>query len=569
MRTKMSFNKYKPSPRVKMSCRTWPDNSIIQAPIWCSVDLRDGNQALVKPMSTKKKWEMFRLLVETGFKEVEVGFPSASQTDYDFIRFLIENKHIPEDVTIQVLTQARENLIKKTFQSLAGVDNAIVHIYNSTSILQRRVVFRMSRREIKELAITGARLIREEAERLTGSNISYEYTPESFMATESDFAVEICEAVMDVWEPTPERKVIMNLPLTMEMSTPNVYADQIEWFCRHIKNRDALIVSTHAHNDRGTGVAATELAVMAGAERVEGTMFGNGERTGNADIVTLALNLYTQGIDPRLDFSNINKIIEVSERCTNIPVHIRHPYAGELVYTAFSGSHQDAINKGMKALEEQKNPYWEVPYLPIDPVDVGRTYESIIRINSQSGKGGVAYVMENEFGLQLPREMHPEFGKLIQAISDTTGLEVDPAAIMETFEREYLDITRPYEFKNCKLTDDDRNIEDQSPETMIKAIVACNGENKSITGYGNGPIDAFCNALKEWITVDFRLSAYHEHALEEGSDSKAVAYIRIDDEENKNYWGAGIDSNIDTASFKALLCALNRSRERKMGKSKD
>jgi 2-isopropylmalate synthase len=427
----------------------------------------------------------------------------------------------------------------------------------------------MSRREIKELAITGARLIREEAEKLTGSNITYEYTPESFMATESDLAVEICEGVMDVWEPTSERKVIMNLPLTMEMSTPNVYADQIEWFCKHIKNRDSLIVSTHAHNDRGTGVAATELAVMAGAERVEGTLFGNGERTGNADIVTLALNLYTQGIDTRLDFSTINKIIEVYERCTNIPVHIRHPYAGELVYTAFSGSHQDAINKGMKALAEEVNPYWEVPYLPIDPVDVGRTYESIIRINSQSGKGGVAYVMENDFGLQLPREMRSEFGKEIQAISDRTGREVTPADVWDAFEREYLGKTEPYEFKNCKLTADDRDIEEQSSEIMIKAVVACNGERRNIAGCGNGPIDAFCNALREWLSLDFRLSAYHEHALEKGSDSKAVAYIRIEDEENKNYWGAGIDANIDTASFKALLCALNKSRERRMTKSKD
>jgi 2-isopropylmalate synthase len=559
MKTKMPFSKYKPFPGITLPDRTWPDEIIRHAPIWCSVDLRDGNQALVHPMNTEKKGNMFRLFTEMGFQEIEVGFPSASQTDFDFVRFLIEGGCIPEDVTIQILTQAREHLIKKSFESICGVKRAILHLYNSTSTLQRRVVFGMSRREIKELAITGARLVREEAERLTDSDIRYEYTPESFMATEPDFTVEICEAVMDVWEPTPDRKTIINLPLTMEMATPNIYADQIEWFCRHIKNRDSIIVSTHAHNDRGTAVAATELAVMAGAERVEGTLFGNGERTGNVDIITLALNLYTQGMDPGLDFSDINQIIDVYERCTGIPVHIRHPYAGELVYTAFSGSHQDAISKGMRALAKERNAYWEVPYLPIDPADVGRTYESIIRINSQSGKGGVAYVMEHEYGLQLPREMQPEFGKIIKDISDRTGQEVASATVYNAFESEYLIKTVPFELKTCKLMSSNSDTEEQSSDMTVKAVIDVYGKSKEIAGRGNGPIDAFCNALKEEFSLNFRLSAYHEHAIGKGSNAEAAAYIRIEDESGKNYWGAGIDPNIDIASFKSLLSALNRS----------
>lgn len=560
MKTTMPFYKYKPFPGVKVPDRTWPDNRISHAPMWCSVDLRDGNQALMNPMDTEKKREMFRLLVEIGFKEIEVGFPSASQADYDFIRFLIEGGLIPGDVTAQVLTPARGHLIKKTFESLAGVDKAIVHLYNSTSAVQRRVVFGMSRREIRDLAVTGARLVREEAERLTGSAIRFEYTPESFMATEPDFAVEICEAVTDVWGPTPERKVILNLPLTVEMATPNVYADQIEWFRRHIGKRDCIIISVHAHNDRGTGIAATELALMAGAARVEGTLFGNGERTGNVDIVALALNLHTQGIAAGLDFSGISRIIEVCERCTDIPVHMRHPYAGELVYTAFSGSHQDAISKGMKAREEEGNPYWEVPYLPMDPLDVGRTYESVIRINSQSGKGGVAYIMEKEYGLQLPGEMRPEFGKMIQAISDVTGREVAPAAVRDAFEREYLGRIAPYAFKRSTLVaHNEGDVNEQAPGIAIEAVVAFHGEDKTITGCGNGPIDAFCNALKTWFALDFKIFAYHEHAIGKGSDSKAAAYIGVEDRRGRRYWGAGIDPHIGIASFKALLSALNRS----------
>ena len=564
MKTKMPFYKYKPFQGVKLTGRTWPDKNIIHAPKWCSVDLRDGNQALVTPMNTEKKWNMFKLLAETGFKEIEAGFPSASKADHDFIRYLIDGQRIPGDVTIQVLTQAREHLIRKTFESIAGAGSAIVHLYNSTSSLQRRVVFRMSREEIKALAISGARLVRQEAEKLTGSNIRFEYTPESFMATEPGFAVEICEAVMDVWQPTPEQKIIINLPLTMEMATPNVYADQIEWFCGHVKNRDSIIVSVHSHNDRGTGVAATELALLAGAERVEGTLFGNGERTGNADVITLALNMYTQGIDPVLDLSNMDRMIKVYEDCTNIPVHIRHPYAGELVYTAFSGSHQDAISKGMKAMAEgknkkTKNPYWEVPYLPIDPSDVGRTYESIVRINSQSGKGGAAYVIEKEYGLQLPREMRPEFGRIVQDIADKTGREVAPREVWNAFAREYLGITKPYEFKNYELINKGRGIEERSSGVTIRAVIARDGEIKNITGSGNGPIHALCDALNEGCSMVFRLSAYHEHALEKGAGSKAVACIRIEDEKHENYWGAGIDPNIDIASFKALLSALNRS----------
>jgi 2-isopropylmalate synthase len=559
MISKMPFHKYRPFPPLHMTDRNWPGKQITNAPVWCSVDLRDGNQALVEPMTIEKKWEMFQLLVAIGFKEIEVGFPSASKTEYDFLRFLIEEDRVPEDVTIQVLTQAREHLIKKTFEALMGARRAIVHLYNSTSTLQRRVVFRMNRQEIKGLAVSGARVMKEEAEKQGGTDFRFEYTPESFTGTEPEFAVEICDAVMDIWEPSEERKVILNLPSTVEMATPNVYADQVEWFCRHISRRDSVIVSTHAHNDRGTAVAATELSLMAGAERVEGTLFGNGERTGNVDIITLALNLHTQGIDPMLDLSDINRIIGIYEQCTNIPVHIRHPYAGALVYTAFSGSHQDAINKGLKAYEVENNPCWEVPYLPIDPADVGRTYESVIRINSQSGKGGVAHVMEREYHFYLPREMHPHFGKVVQAISDAKAGEITPAEIMDAFEREYLRTTGPYEFKVCRVNGAPEGASTGSAEVMVSAEVGVKGKSGEITGRGNGPIDAFCNGLKKGLGIDFRISAYHEHALEKGSDSKAVAYIRIDKDGKEGEWGVGIDTNIHVASFRAILSALNRS----------
>jgi 2-isopropylmalate synthase len=561
MISKMPFHKYRPFPPMHMPARSWPGKQITHAPVWCSVDLRDGNQALVEPMTIEKKWEMFQLLVEIGFKEIEVGFPSASKTEYEFLRFLIEGGRVPEDVTIQVLTQAREHLIKKTFEALRGTRRAIVHLYNSTSTLQRRVVFRMNSEEIKGLAVSGARVMTEEAERQGGTDFRFEYTPESFTGTEPEFAAEICEAVLDVWEPSKERKVILNLPSTVEMATPNVYADQVEWFCKHISRRDSVIVSTHAHNDRGTAVAATELSLMAGAERVEGTLFGNGERTGNVDIVTLALNLHTQGIDPMLDLGDINRIIGIYEQCTNIPVHIRHPYAGALVYTAFSGSHQDAINKGLKTYRAENSPYWEVPYLPIDPADVGRTYESVIRINSQSGKGGVAHVMEREYHFYLPKEMHPEFGKVVQAISDAKAGEITPAEIMDAFEREYLRATGPYEFKGCRVNGaaPGSASSEKNAEVSILADVGVNGRSLEITGLGNGPIDAFCNGLKKGLAIDFRISAYHEHALEKGSHSKAVAYIRIDKDGKESEWGVGIDTNIHVASFRAILSAINRS----------
>lgn len=555
---RMPVEKYRPCPTVDLPDRTWPSSMITKAPRWCSVDLRDGNQALITPMSVDRKVRMFNLLIEMGFREIEVGFPSASRVEYDFLRLLIEEDLIPQDVSVQVLTQAREPLIRKTFESLKGAKRAIVHLYNSTSALQRRVVFGMKKAEIIDLAVKGAELIRMETERLTGTEVAYEYSPESFTGTEDDFALQICEAVLDVWQPSAAGKVILNLPSTVEMATPNVYADRIEWFCRHLDGRERVVISAHAHNDRGTAVAATELALMAGAERVEGTLFGNGERTGNVDIVTLALNMFSQGVDPGLDLHDINKVISVYEDCTGLPVHARHPYAGELVYTAFSGSHQDAINKGMKAYRQGKAQYWEVPYLPIDPGDVGRTYESIIRINSQSGKGGVAYVMENDFGFILPKEMHPEFGKIIQSISDSTGQEIMPAMIWEVFEKEYLLKSEPIAFHSCRMCDTSAGGKGDGEGAEITAVVSVGGIRREIQGRGNGPIDALSNALKEELGMNFKLVSYHEHALEKGSDSRAVAYIKVDTGEAGSF-GAGVDTNIDVASFKALVSALNRA----------
>jgi 2-isopropylmalate synthase len=553
----MPYYKYRPFHVIDMPYRTWPSNTITKAPKWCSVDLRDGNQALIVPMSIEEKIEMFNLLVSIGFKEIEVGFPSASQVEFDFLRKLVEENLIPEDVTVQVLTQAREPLIKKTFESLKGAKRAIVHMYNSTSTLQRRVVFRMDRNEIISLAVKGAQCIKSEADKIEGADIIYEYSPESFTGTELDFALEICEAVIGVFQPSPEKKMIINLPSTVEMATPNVYADQIEWFCRHLKSRESVVISAHAHNDRGTAVAATELAIMAGAERVEGTLFGNGERTGNVDILTLAMNMFSQGIDTGLDFSDINKIAGVYERCTKIPVHIRHPYAGDLVYTAFSGSHQDAINKGMKAYKESGSEIWEVPYLPIDPSDVGRTYESVIRINSQSGKGGVAYIMEKEHGFLLPKEMHGEFGAVIQTISDGTGREIMPSMIWEAFEKEYLLAAKPLTLIKSSVRE--KPVKDGHSEAVVEADISIDGSTKRISGNGNGPIDAFSNALKKHMDIDFRLASYYEHALSKGSDSKAAAYIKIERPDGRSFFGVGVDENIDTASFKALISALNRS----------
>lgn len=558
--SKMPVHKYKPCPPVDLPNRTWPSRTTKHAPIWCSVDLRDGNQALAIPLSVENKLEMFKLLVDMGFKEIEVGFPSASQIEFDFTRLLIEKNLIPDDVTIQVLTQAREHLIKRTFEALRGAKRAIVHVYNSTSELQRRVVFRMDKAEIKDIAMQGVKLIKEEAKKIPGTEIICQYSPESFTGTELDYALEVCEAVMDVWQPTRDKKIILNLPATIEMSTPNIFADQIEWFCGRLKERDAATISIHAHNDRGTAVAATELALLAGADRVEGTLFGNGERTGNLDIVTLGMNLFSQGVDPLLDFHDISRIVDVYEQCTNMPVHARHPYAGELVYTAFSGSHQDAINKGMKIYQDEQPEHWEVPYLPIDPTDVGRTFESVIRINSQSGKGGVAYVMEKEFGFFLPKEMHPEFGRIIQTLSEKTGDEVPPQMILEAFEREYLGTKTPIIMKSCGIHEQPaRGYNGGFCGTEVKACIAINGSEREISGTGNGPVDAFCNAIRNDLGLDFILASYQEHALDQGSDSKAVAYIQIADREHKRFFGAGIDTNISIASLKALVSALNRS----------
>ena len=555
---KEKLKKYRPYPPVRLPDRTWPDRVIDRAPVWCSVDLRDGNQALIQPMNLEEKLEMFRLLVEVGFKEIEVGFPSASQVEFDFLRLLIDGGHIPDGVLMQVLTQAREQLIRKTFAAIEGAREAVVHLYNSTSTLQREVVFRMGRREIIDLGVKGARLIREQA-RDSDVRVRYEYSPESFTGTELDFALEICEAVMDVWEPTPENPVIINLPATVEMSTPNIYADQIEWFCRHMKNRDCAIISVHAHNDRGEAVAATELALMAGADRVEGTLFGNGERTGNVDIVTLALNMFTQGVDPNLDLSRINRVINVYERCTKMKVHPRHPYAGELVYTAFSGSHQDAINKGMSAVELTESGLWEVPYLPIDPQDVGRTYESIIRINSQSGKGGVAYIMDHEFGFKLPKEMQPGFGRVIQEVTDAHGDELSPEMIFHTFEREYLHNPNGFHLKSFNVLKRHFDRDEEASQAEIEAVVVVRGEERTVHAVGNGPLDAFCAALREGLGLRFALHAYHEHALTRGSGAKAVSYIEILDADEESWWGAGVDTDIIVASIKSLLSALNRS----------
>ena len=552
------IKKYRPYPPVPLAGRTWPNATITKAPAWCSVDLRDGNQALIQPMSMQEKLDMFRMLVDVGFKEIEVGFPSASQVEFDFTRLLIEKNLVPADVVIQALTQSREHLIKKTFEALRGAKKAVVHLYNSTSTLQRDVVFRMSRREIIELGVRGARLIREEAAK-ADTEVRYEYSPESFTGTELDFALEICEAVMAEWEPTPERPVIINLPATVEMATPNIYADQIEWFISNMKKRDCALISLHAHNDRGSAVAATELALMAGADRVEGTLFGNGERTGNVDIVTVALNMFSQGVDPGLDFSNINRIIDIYERCTRLPVHPRHPYAGELVYTAFSGSHQDAINKGMAACETNAEGCWAVPYLPIDPRDVGRTYESIIRINSQSGKGGIAYVMDKEFGFKLPKEMQPEFGAIIQKISDAAGGELPAKAVYENFAREYLHAAPCYKLKSFEVVK--RHIGDNEGQSTasVEAILLIDGKEEKLGASGNGPLDAFCEALRAGLGLVFTLQAYHEHALTRGSSAKAVSYIMVTNADGREYWGAGVDSDIIIASIKALLSALNRS----------
>ncbi|MDP8237264.1 MAG: 2-isopropylmalate synthase [Candidatus Erginobacter occultus] len=543
--------KYIPYPGIELPDRTWPDRTIDRAPVWCSVDLRDGNQALAVPMGIEAKLEMFQLLVEIGFKEIEVGFPSASEIEYRFLRKLIEEDRIPDDVTIQVLTPAREHLIEKTFEALVGAKQAIVHLYNSTSTLQREVVFKKDREEIKAIAVAGAELMRELKAKSGSPGIRFEYSPESFTGTEPEYALEVCRAVMEVWNPTPADPVILNLPATVEMAAPNIYADQIEWFCRRLDVRDSAIVSIHTHNDRGTAVAAAELALLAGGDRVEGTLFGNGERTGNLDIVTMALNLFSQGIDPGLDFSRIERVREVYSAVTGMEVHPRHPYAGELVFTAFSGSHQDAISKGMEARREGEP--WAVPYLPIDPADIGRSYERIIRINSQSGKGGIGYVMEAEFGFRLPKELRVEFSRLIQEVTDRTGRELTPEELRKNFRREYLDRTTPYSLKKCRFSGD------EDGRTEVAAEIEVRGRDICFKASGNGPIDAFVRGLGEAAGLVFTVASYSEHDIDHsGSAAAAAAYISLKDESGRTAFGVGVDTNISLASIKAILSALNR-----------
>lgn len=551
-----TITKYKPSRPVDLKDRKWPDASIRHAPIWASVDLRDGNQALAIPMTVEEKIEFFELLVAIGFKEIEVGFPSASETEFSFIRRLVDENRIPDDVTVQVLVQAREHLIRRTFESLQGIPNAIVHLYNSTSPLQRRVTFNKSKEEIKQIAVEGAQLIKKLVSAVSGTNIRLEYSPESFSDTEVDYALEVCEAVMDVWQPTQAEKIILNLPATVEVAMPNVYADQVEWFCRNLKDRNKAIISLHTHNDRGTGVAATELGLMAGADRVEGTLFGNGERTGNLDIVTVALNLYTQGVDPGLDFSNLEKIRAVYERITRMPVPERQPYAGELVFTAFSGSHQDAIKKGMdlRLKEEDPSTLWQVPYLLIDPEDIGRDYEAIIRINSQSGKGGVAYVLSREFGLDLPRQMHPEVGLVVNNAADLDSRELKSDEVYAIFCREYVNLTTPLELISIEREDFSR-----TNEVGIEAQIKFNGESDKFSGRGNGPISAFVDALEKKGYKDFTLLDYRQHSIGVGSKTNAAAYIRIRNNNDAVSFGCGIDASIEVAGLRALISAFNRN----------
>lgn len=556
---KMNFTSYVPAPSVDLKKRKWPDKRITSAPLWCSVDLRDGNQALDVPMNPEQKRQMFQLLCSIGFKEIEVGFPSASQTDFDFLRVLVEENLIPDDVTIQVLTQAREHLIRRTFEALDGVKNAIVHMYNSVSILQRDVVFNMNKTQIEKIAVDGASLVKKISDEVNNPGIRFEYSPESFTGTELDYALEVSHRVMDILKPTQDKKLILNLPATVEMSTPNIYADQIEWFCGHIKDRDKVLISLHTHNDRGTAVAASELAVMAGADRVEGTLFGNGERTGNMDIVTMALNLFSQGIDPELDFSNINQVKDIYTATTGMSVHPRHPYAGELVYTAFSGSHQDAINKGFKKRKERNDKIWGVPYLPINPKDVGRTYQSIIRINSQSGKGGVAYIMSHDYGYNLPKKMHPEFGKIIQKVTEKLGSEISSRTVWEIFQDEYLKTKSPFNVKHIKISmDADSTHSGSEGLTTVEGIIQYRGKDIPLSMKGNGPIDAFIKGLNAVIQTPVTLTSYNEHDIEGGSDSHAVSYISLKDKDGKIFYGVGKDSNISIASIKAVVSALNR-----------
>ncbi len=543
--------KYRPYPKIDLPNRTWPDNSITKAPKWCSVDLRDGNQALINPMDMDKKLELFALLLKLGFKEIEVGFPSASKVEFDFLRKIVDDGLIPDDVTVQVLVQAREHLIAKTFEALKGVKKATVHLYNSTSVAQRKIVFGKSQDEIIEIALNGIDLVKKYEKEHDGK-IFLEYSPESFTGTELEFAAKICNKVTKRWGIGDERKVIINLPSTVEMATPNIYADQIEWMSNHLDNRENVIISTHTHNDRGTSIAATELALLAGADRVEGTLLSNGERTGNVDIITLALNMTTQGIESGLNFSDVNEVVDVVQRCTEMPTHPRHPYVGELVYTAFSGSHQDAINKGLAYQKAKEEPFWEVPYLPMDPEDVGRTYESIIRINSQSGKGGVAYILDKNYGYQLPKAMHPEIGRIVQAVSDAKGKELNPEEVLEIFKDTYFKID-----EHISLIDFTHSSNAKTSTCQLTYIH--DGKKIVAQGEGNGPIDACKKALLKEYKHEFSLSSYSEHSCGDKSSAKAVAYIEIQTKDILSCFGVGADNDIATASVKALFCALNRA----------
>ena len=553
-RKTMPFQKYKPFKPIPLPDRTWPDKVITDAPRWCSVDLRDGNQALIEPMTPNEKQKMYDLLLDIGFTEIEVGFPAASQTDFDFVRKIIEEDRIPDGVTIQVLCQAREELIKRTCEAVTGAKRVIFHLYNSTSTLQRKVVFNKSREEVIKLATDATQIVKDNTRELvaSGTALTLEYSPESYTATEMDFAVEICAAVMDIWRPTVDDKIVLNLPSTVEMATPNIYADQIEYFTRHLPNRENAVISLHTHNDRGTGVAASELGLMAGAERIEGTLFGNGERTGNLDLVTMAMNMFSQGIDPQLYFGEMSKIVEISEECTKIPIHIRQPYAGELVFTAFSGSHQDAIKKGMQFVESGSDSAWEVPYLPIDPSDVGGSYRETVRVNSQSGKGGVAFILENYFGVSLPRSVLLEFSPIVQAISEADGGELKPDVIWQAFLNEFVDVEGPYQLLDYQI-----QTEGNDGESCQAKIQVADNE-VDVSGVGSGPIDAFINAMVATLNEPLNIADYQEYGLNEGSGAQAICILAITDEDGNKYYGVGISQNTTTAAFNSIIAAINR-----------
>ena len=551
---KMPFHKYKAFEPISLPDRTWPNKTITVAPRWCSVDLRDGNQALVEPMTPAEKQKLYDLLIELGFKEIEVGFPAASQTDFDFVRSIIEEDLIPDDVTIQVLCQAREELITRTCEAVAGARNVIFHLYNSTSTLQRKVVFNMSREEVIKLATDATELVKTHVSELeaSGTNVTLQYSPESYTATEMDFAVEICAAVMNVWQPSVEKKIILNLPSTVEMATPNVYADQLEWFIRNLPNRECAAISLHTHNDRGTGIAASELGLMAGADRIEGTLFGNGERTGNCDVITMAMNMFSQGVDPNLYLSDMQKIVAVSEECTKINIHMRQPYAGELVFTAFSGSHQDAIRKGMSFVESGGDEAWEVPYLPIDPADVGGSYRETVRVNSQSGKGGVAFILENYFGVSLPRNILLEFSPIVQQLSEADGGELKPDQIWDAFVSEYIEVDGPYQLVDYRVS----SVADEKQACDAKIKVAESEINTH--GEGSGPIDAFIEGLVTTLNEPLSVVDYQEYALTEGSEAQAICILSISDDKQNRYYGVGISQNTTTAAFKSIIAAINR-----------